>query len=157
MAIKVDPRCHCCPLYDLGTGFVRGEGAFDLGVLVVAEALGKEEVDAGRPLVGPAGRVWDRIVSRTRDDGLNRNLRREDFYRANVVCCRPPDNVLTGAWYAPRAIDCCTPYLDETIRNLRPKSILALGDTALQKLTGHSGITKLRGYIFDTPYGPVVP
>jgi hypothetical protein len=47
--------------------------------------------------------------------------------------------------------------LEETIKDVRPKAILTLGDSALKWFTGHKGITKLRGYVFDTPYGPVVP
>lgn len=157
MASKDDLRCHGCPLFALGSGFARTAGRGDLDVLVVAEALGEEEVKASQPLVGKAGQTWDRIVSRTFDDRLKRSLRRDDFIHANIINCRPPDNVLVGAPYEIGAIDHCRSYLEETIRDAKPKAIITLGDSALRWFTGHSGITKLRGYVFDTPWGPVVP
>jgi uracil-DNA glycosylase len=157
MASKTDKRCNGCPLFSLGTGFARTDGNGDLDILVVAEALGEDEAKIGKPLVGKAGTTWNRIVTRTFDDTLKRNLKRDDFVHANIVNCRPPDNVLVGASYEQGAIDHCRPYLEETIKDVRPKAILTLGDSALRWFTGHKGITKLRGYVFDTPYGPVVP
>ncbi len=150
-------RCRGCALYDLGTGFARTDGRGDLDILVVAEALGEDEAKAGRPLVGKAGTTWNRIVARTFDDVLKRNLTRDDFVHANTINCRPPDNELVGAPYEYAALDHCRPYLEETIKDVAPKAILTLGDTALRWFTGHRGITKLRGYVFETPFGPVIP
>lgn len=152
-----DVRCRGCVLCDIGTGFARTDGRGELDILVVAEALGEDEAEVGRPLVGKAGLTWDRIVSRTYDDVLKRNLKRDDFVHGNTINCRPPDNVLVGAPYEQAALDHCRPYLEETIKDVQPKAIIALGDTALRWFTGHRGITKLRGYVFETPFGPVVP
>lgn len=150
--------CIGCPLEKLGAGFAcTGGRGSSTGVLVVAEALGANEAAAGEPLIGPAGKTWDRIVSGVLDPGLGRKLTREDFLLDNVVHCQPPDNVLNGAWYEHPAIDHCRPNLERTIREFRPKAIITLGNTALRWFTGHWGIDQLRGYVFESPWGPVIP
>lgn len=102
--------------------------------------------------------MWDRIVGRTKDPTTGSYLdSNRDLLHANVVNCRPPNNVLTGAPYEHGAISHCSPYLEETIRTFQPRAILALGNTSLRRLTGQWGIEQLRGYIFETKYGPVIP
>jgi uracil-DNA glycosylase family 4 len=157
VASKNDKRCVGCPLNGVGTGFARTDGSGDLDVLVVAEALGEDESKIGKPLVGKAGQTWNRIVTRTKDEVLNRFLVRDDFIHANVVNCRPPENILVGANYEVSAIDHCRGYLEETIREVKPKAILALGGVAMRWFTGEEKVTKLRGYVFETKYGPVIP
>jgi len=149
--------CAGCPLFTRGQGFARTDGKGNLDVAVIAEALGEDEARAGRPLVGRAGRTWDRIVSRTFDSTLNRNLTRDDFLLCNIVNCRPPDNHLVKAWYEVEAIDRCRPFLEETLSEFEPKAIITLGNSPLRWFTGHWGIEKLRGYVFETRWGPVVP
>jgi DNA polymerase len=154
---KKPDSCAGCPLYTRGQGFARTDGKGNLNVAVVAEALGQEEARASRPLVGPAGRVWDRIVQRTFYDRLKRSLVRDDFLLANIVNCRPPDNELVKTPYETAAIDSCRMYLEETLNEFKPKAVVTLGNSAMRWFTGHWGIEKLRGYVFDTPWGPVVP
>jgi len=150
--------CNGCPLQRAGLGFSEPDGkGKTTGVLVVAEALGGNEAAAGVPLVGPAGKTWDRIVSRTVCPDLGRNLQRDDFLMDNCVRCQPPNNILVGAPYELAALDQCRPNLEGTIRAFRPRAILALGNTALRWFTGQWGIEQLRGYVFDSPYGPVIP
>lgn len=149
--------CIGCPLQRLGTGFALRGGRGDLGVLAVAEALGEKEAAKGEPLVGPAGRVFDRILSRTEDPYRKRKLSRDDFLLANCVSCRPPNNHLSGAPYENAAIDRCRHYLEDTIRDFSPRVILTLGNIPLRWFTGNWGIEKLRGYVFETEWGPVVP
>jgi uracil-DNA glycosylase family 4 len=154
------PRaCAGCPLQTLGGGFALtgGGGKHEAKILVVAEALGEDEVVRGEPLVGRAGQTWDRLVGKTIDPVLNRPLTRDDFLLANVVNCRPPGNVLTGASYEAAAIDHCRGYLEKTIREFKPRCILTLGNTPLRWFTGQWGIESLRGYVFETAWGPVVP
>ena len=141
-----------------GAGFARtgGDGS-STGVLVVAEALGSEEARAGEPLVGPAGKTWDRLVGRTLYPGHGRNFDRSDFLLANCINCQPPGNLLVGAPYERAALDHCRPYLEDTIKRFRPKAILTLGNTPLRWFTSHWGIEQLRGYVFESPWGPVVP
>jgi uracil-DNA glycosylase len=151
------PHCRGCVLEKIGQGFALTDGRGDLGLLAVAEALGKEEAREKKPLVGAAGKVFNRIISRTIDPERKVPLKRDDFTLANVVNCRPPENVLVKAPYEQAAIDQCAPYLRETIRRLKPKAIIAMGNTPLRWFTGETGIESLRGYIFDTQYGPVIP
>lgn len=103
-----------------------------------------------------AEKLLNRMIARTEDPHTGELLKREDFLFANVIWCRPPDNVLTGASYEDEAISKCAPYLDKIIADAKPKAILALGNIALRRLTGNWGIDSLRGYVFDTRYGPVV-
>lgn len=123
---------------------------------MVGEALGAEEVGPGLPFQGTAGKLLNRMISRTQDPFTKEYLKREDFLIANTIWCRPPDNVLVGAPYEADALEHCSPYLEQIIATRKPKAILALGNTALRRLTGHWGIDSLRGYAFDTKYGPVV-
>ncbi len=150
--------CRRCPLQHIGAGFSTPDGSgSSTGVLVVAEALGANEAAAGVPLVGPAGKTWDRIVGRTFSPEHGRPLQRSDFLMDNCIRCQPPDNILHGTPWEEVALDQCRQYLSRTIREFRPRAIIALGNTALRWFTGQWGIEQLRGYVFETPYGPVVP
>jgi uracil-DNA glycosylase family 4 len=152
--------CSGCPLSSLGYGFAGTGGAgTSTRVLVVAEALGGEEARAGVPLVGPAGKVWDRLITGipASETGLGRNLQRDDFLLDNVIHCQPPGNVLSGAEYEHSAITNCRPYLEQSLAKFKPAAILTLGNTALRWFTGNWGIEQLRGYVFNTPHGPVIP
>lgn len=97
------------------------------------------------------------MLARARDPETNQLLVRSDFKQANVVNCRPPENVLSGAPYEEAAIAHCAPYLERIIDEMKPKAILAMGNIPTQWLTGYSGIKSLRGYVFPTKYGLVVP
>jgi DNA polymerase len=138
-------------------GFAPTTGKGHTGVLIVAEALGTQEADAGKPLVGPTGQLTDRMVSRVEDPLTGVLLNRDDFYYSNVLWCKPPNNKLEKEWYENEAITHCSPHLEETLNTLKPKAILALGNVALRWFTGHYGVTKLRGYTFETKWGPVIP
>lgn len=115
------------------------------GVLIVGEAPGEFEAKEGKPFVGAAGKLLDHLL---RLAGLNR----DDFAVHNVISCRPPNNELRGTPYEREAIEHCRPNLDDTIKSLRPKVIIALGNTPLERLTGRSGITRFRGYPLRGPF-----
>lgn len=156
LGLKKPGGCNGCTLERIGTGFARTDGLLRHGVLLVGEALGKDEVPAGLPFQGGAGRLLDRMVARTKDPDSGLPLARRDFLIGNVVNCRPPDNELVGAPYEDAAIAHCAPYLLETLKRHSPRVVLALGNTAFRWFTGEWGIDKLRGYVFDTPHGPVI-
>jgi uracil-DNA glycosylase family 4 len=131
--------CQPCPLYSypLGSkfGFLRPDGAFKKGVLIVGEAAGQQEEQAGLPFIGKAGYyLWNNL----KRVGLDR----DDFRIANVLSCRPPDNKLVGMPYESLAIDSCRHHLDAIIRMARldrassPLVILTLGKTAFKRVTG---------------------
>jgi uracil-DNA glycosylase len=149
--------CGGCPLEKLGQGFALTDGTGANGNLHVAEALGEDEAKAGLPLVGRAGSTYNRMLARARDPETNQLLVRSDFKQANIVNCRPPDNELAGAPWEEGAIAHCAPYLERTINEMKPKVILAMGNTPLRWFTGFEGIKSLRGYVFPTKWGPVIP
>ena len=86
-----------------------------------------------------------------------RPFARGDFCLDNVLHCQPPSNVLVGASYERAATEHCRPNLENTLRRVRPKAILTLGNTPLRWFTGQWGVEQLRGYVFDTSWGPLVP
>ena len=142
--------CVGCALYERGKGFVPGDGPGTNGMLLVGEAPGADEAQQGKPFVGAAGYFLDRMLTRA-------GLPRESFRVANTICCQPPGNVLSGAYYTYPAIRQCSPNLDREIDQMRPRVIVALGAVALERLTGFSQIRRARGYIFDGPHGiPVI-
>mgnify|MGYP001545082595 FL=1 len=104
---------------------VFGEGAGDARVLFVGEGPGAEEDRTGRPFVGQAGQLLDRMI-------LAMGFTRDETYIANVVKCRPPGN------RDPKddEIAACSAFLDRQIELIRPEVIIALGRFAANRLTG---------------------
>ena len=139
--------CRNCRLAEKRTNTVFGEGVEKPLVLVVGEGPGHDEDVTGRPFVGAAGQLLDKMLSAI---SLSRAT---NCYIANVVKCRPPAN------RTPEADEfaICRKYLDSQIKILKPTLILALGNTAMQALTGYSGITKLHGIFFMVNGIPVMP
>ena len=95
-------ECIGCPLYNAGSGFSRPEGHCTNGVLLVGEALGYHEAEAGLPFrpYADAGHVLERAI-------VSLGMSREQFGIFNIVNCRPPSNELTGASYEDEAINHC--------------------------------------------------
>lgn len=115
--------CRKCPLYKGRIKFVYGEGNFDATCMVIGEGPGAEENIQGRPFVGAAGQLLDKML-------LAIKITREDVYIANIVKCRPPEN--RNPEQAERLA--CLPYLIEQIEIIRPKVFLFLGLVAAQTL-----------------------
>ena len=127
--------CRGCRLHSGRRNLVFGEGSMRSGVVFVGEGPGFEEDQQGRPFVGRAGKLLDKMI-------LAMGFDRTDTYICNVVKCRPPEN------RTPQAdeIEACSPFLVRQIRALKPKVICALGASAAQTLVGHSSpISRLRG------------
>lgn len=140
-------RCRKCRLATGRARAVPGEGAARPLVLVVGEGPGAEEDASGRPFVGPAGQLLDRMLAAI---GLSRA---ENCYIANVVKCRPPMNRDP----APDEQAACIGYLERQIALLRPKAILAAGRVPAQALLGtKEGVGKLRGRVWDYKGLPLV-
>lgn len=140
-------RCRKCRLAAGRTRAVPGEGAPRPLVLVVGEGPGAEEDASGRPFVGPAGQLLDRMLAAI---GLSRT---ENCYIANVVKCRPPMNRDP----APDEQAACLGYLERQVALLRPKAILAAGRVPAQALLGtKEGVGKLRGRVWDYNGLPLV-
>lgn len=131
--------CRKCPLWETRTQAVPGEGSPTAELAVVGEGPGREEDLQGRPFVGDAGRMLDRML-------LNvLGLKRSRAHILNVVKCRPPKNRDP----MPGEIASCLPYLERQLEIIRPRLILALGNVAAKTLAGTGeGITRLRGRLF---------
>jgi len=127
--------CLACPLGAGRIRFVFGEGGPESGLLFIGEGPGRDEDLKGRPFVGKAGELLDKMLGAI-------GLARSQVYIANIVKCRPPDNrTPTG----PEA-QACLPYLKRQIELLRPRVIVTLGATPLRELLGvQTGITRIRG------------
>lgn len=127
--------CLACPLGAGRMKFVFGEGNAQAAMMFIGEGPGRDEDVQGRPFVGKAGELLDRMISAI-------GLRREETYIANIVKCRPPDNRTP----TPDEARACLGYLQKQIELIQPGVIVTLGATPLRELLGISeGITRVRG------------
>ena len=133
-------NCRDCGLAETRTLSVPGEGVSFPLVMVIGEAPGTDEDAAGRPFVGRAGQLLDKMLASI---GLSRD---KNCYIANTVKCRPPGNRDPEASEAAA----CWPYLEQQIAMLQPKLILCAGRVAAQNLLKTDrGINALRGEFFE--------
>lgn len=131
--------CRKCNLGSLRTNAVPGEGNPNARILFVGEGPGADEDAQGRPFVGRAGKLLDKIIAAC-------GLKRSDVFIANIVKCRPPEN------REPRAdeIISCFPYLQRQIEIINPEIIVALGAPAARTLLNtNKSIGQLRGQFYE--------
>ena len=140
-------ECLRCPLHQSRTKIVHSEGKENARLMFVGEAPGADEDASGRPFVGRAGQLLNKIIEAI-------GLKREDVFIGNVNRCRPPQNrTPTGEEAAT-----CKPFLLREIALLRPDVIVVLGNTAMKNLLDtKEGITKLRGNFMDYKGIKVMP
>jgi uracil-DNA glycosylase len=113
----------------------------------VGEGPGADEDQQGEPFVGQAGKLLDAMLQAT---GLARG---REVYIANVVKCRPPGNRTPTVEEAAA----CAPFLDRQIDLIKPKMIVALGKTAVTRLTGSdASMASLRGQAMQYRSIPVI-
>jgi DNA polymerase len=128
-------NCEACPLGAGRIKFVFGEGSPTARMMFVGEGPGRDEDIQGRPFVGRAGALLDKMIASI-------GMRRDEVYIANVVKCRPPDNRTP----TPMESRTCLRYLIKQIELIRPAVLVGLGATPLRDIMGiASGITKIRG------------
>ncbi len=133
-------RCTKCQLARTRNNVVPGEGVANPDVLVIGEGPGYDEDMSGRPFVGKAGVLLDKMLAAI---GLDR---KKNCYIANVVKCRPPNN------RDPEAAEeaACWGFLEAQIHILKPKMILCMGRIAGHKvLDCQTPLNQLRGQFFD--------
>ena len=139
--------CRRCPLAGNRHNIVFGEGNPDARLMFVGEAPGYDEDIQGRPFVGKAGQLLDKMINAMQ-------FTRQEVYIANIVKCRPHDNRTP----MPDEIDCCIGFLHRQIELVRPEVIVALGATAAKALLKTTnGITHLRGKWCSYENIPVMP
>lgn len=132
-------ECVRCPLHQGRTKIVHTEGNQQARLMFVGEAPGADEDASGRPFVGRAGQLLNKIIEAI-------GLKREDILIGNVNRCRPPAN-RTPTTEEART---CKPFLLREINIARPDVIVVLGNTAMKNLLDtKEGITRLRGEFQD--------
>jgi len=136
--------CKACGLGAARTNAVPGEGAERPLVMIIGEGPGADEDASGRPFVGKAGQLLDKMLASIA------LFRDKNCYIANVVKCRPPENRDPE----PGEIAACFPFLERQIALLRPRAILCAGRVAAQGLLKTSqGINALRGRFAEFSLG----
>ncbi len=139
-------RCQLCHLCRARNRVVFGEGSLDARLVFVGEGPGREEDLQGKPFVGAAGALLNRMIEAM-------GLRRSSVYITNVVKCRPPGNRVPQ----PEEVAACLPYLETQLRTIRPRVICALGKTATSALLqSDAPMQALRGRAFEWDGIPLV-
>ncbi len=137
-------KCQKCALSKTKTNIVFSDGNPNSNLVLVGEAPGYWEDQKGKPFVGKAGQLLDKIFECV---GLSRE---KDVYICNTLKCRPPENRDP----LPEEKAACKEYLDAQLKILKPKIILICGRVALNTfLPECPSITKVRGKWFDGPNG----
>jgi DNA polymerase len=128
-----------CPLKRTATNTVFIDGNPEAPVMIIGEAPGADEDRIGRPFVGRAGQLLDRMLAAI---GLDRS----GVLITNVIYWRPPGNRTPTA----SEIASCLPFVFRLIALVRPKVVVLSGGTAAGALLAQGqGITRLRGRWFD--------
>ncbi len=141
------PSCHGCPLYRHATQAVFGEGSPHARIVVVGEVPGDSEDLAGRPFVGPAGRLLDDALELA-------GIARDDVYVTNVVkhfkfTRRGKRRIHDKP--TRYEIAACRPWLDSELAVIEPEIVVLLGATAAQALLGSAfRVTRSRGQVLET-------
>jgi DNA polymerase len=151
---EVVAACRKCEIGSTRRNSVFGEGDPCAALMVVGEGPGETEDKLGRPFVGRAGELLDKML-------LAIGLPREDVFICNTVKCRPTLDVghrLANRAPTPDEMRNCRPYLDEQIALIRPRVILALGAPAAKSFLGERfSISRQRGQWHDGPLGiPII-
>ncbi len=132
---KFCEKCTKCRLHEYRTKVVFGEGFQNAKIMFIGEGPGCYEDKSGKPFVGPAGNLLDKIL-----DAIH--LRREEVYIANIVKCRPPNNRNP----LKSETEECIKYLRWQVKLIRPKIIVCLGAVSAQNIIDQSfRITQHRG------------
>lgn len=138
--------CTKCRLAEGRTQVVWADGNLDADLLFIGEGPGFHEDQQGKPFVGAAGQLLDKLLA---EIGLDRT----QAAIVNVVKCRPPGNRVPTLQEAAA----CAPYLDAQIDLIRPKLIVALGKVAAQRLLNtEASMASLRGKVHRYRGYPVV-
>jgi uracil-DNA glycosylase len=148
---KAAASCTRCPLYRNATQTVFGEGPANAALMMVGEQPGDQEDLAGRPFVGPAGKLLDRALAAAGID-------RKKVYLTNAV--KHFKNEPRGKKRLHKRpnryeTEVCRVWFEKEVSVVRPRLILALGVTAAQSLTGRRTIvlSRERGRVLELPDG----
>jgi uracil-DNA glycosylase len=150
---EVATGCQACPLWKTGTQTVFGEGARSARIVFVGEQPGNDEDLAGKPFVGPAGKLLDRALE---EAGIDRSM----AYVTNVVKhfkWEPKGKRRIHKKPNAREIAACRPWLDAELGVIKPQVVVCLGATAAQALLGREfRVSQQRGKFIASPLAPYV-
>lgn len=150
---KAAAGCRACPLWERGTQTVFGDGNAHARVMLVGEQPGNDEDLAGRPFVGPAGKLLDRALDQA---GIDRRR----VYVTNVVKhfkWEPSGKRRIHTKPNAGEIAACRPWLDAELELVKPEVLVCLGATAAQALLGRQfRVSKERGRFVPSPLAPRV-
>jgi DNA polymerase len=151
---KAVDKCRGCPLYKNATQGVMGEGPQEARVMFVGEQPGDQEDKAGKPFVGPAGRI---LAETLEEVGIDR----AEVFVTNAVKhfkWEPRGNRRIHSKPSSREMAACKPWLVAELSVVKPQGVVCLGATAAQDLLGRDfKITKMRGQVLeDTGVAPWV-
>jgi uracil-DNA glycosylase family 4 len=139
--------CTKCRLAEGRTQVVWADGNLDSEVLFIGEAPGFHEDQQGRPFVGAAGQLLDKLLAEV---GLDRSK----VAIVNVLKCRPPGNRDP----LPDEIESCRPYLQAQLAYMQPRVIVTLGNFATRFILEQPiGITRARGQRFWRSGSTIIP
>lgn len=116
-------ECERCKLSSTRKTIVFGEGNPKAELVFIGEGPGKDEDEQGRPFVGKAGKLLDKIINAM-------GMKREDVYICNVIKCRPPDNRNPE----PDEVARCEPFLAGQLKSVSPRVVVCLGLVAAKSL-----------------------
>lgn len=141
-------NCKKCSLCEKRNNIVFSDGCENAPIMFIGEAPGKNEDETGIPFIGRAGQLLRKFLFKV-------GYKQGDFYIANTIKCRPPENRKP----TKEEKNACFEYLKKQIELVNPKIIVLVGSTALEsfifdkKLT----ITKARGQVFEIDKRKFVP
>ena len=146
-------HCTACHLYKRATQTVFGEGPKSASIMLVGEQPGDSEDGAGKPFVGPAGKIMDQALE---EAGIDR----KEVYVTNAVKhfkWEPRGKRRIHQKPNSREIAACRPWLEAELRIVKPKLVVAMGATAAQTIFGPSfRVTRERGKVLSSKFAPRV-
>ncbi|PYI90057.1 MAG: uracil-DNA glycosylase [Verrucomicrobia bacterium] len=147
---EASKSCTACPLYKNATQTVFGEGPRHATMMLLGEQPGDYEDVAGKPFVGPAGKILNRALE---ESGIDR----AEVYVTNAVKhfkWEPRGKRRIHQKPSSRDIAACRPWLEAELRLVEPHVLVCLGSTAGQAVFGPSfRVTKERGKVLESPFG----
>ena len=144
-------NCRKCPLCSGRKNVVVDRGSRSAKIMFIGEGPGAQEDIRGKPFVGPAGQLLDKILASV-------GFSEENAYIANIVKCRPPGNRDP----LPEEQEACINYLRHQLLLVKPRIIVCLGRIAAQRIISpdfkitsqHGTWIERKGYSITAAYHP---
>ena len=141
-------KCTLCSLSETRNKVVFGDGNPNALLMFIGEGPGADEDRLGKPFVGRAGKLLDKILAAM-------NLKRSEVYIGNIIKCRPPENRNP----LPNEAESCLPYIKKQIELIQPVVLIALGKVAAVHLLGinpNASVKSIRERIYNYKGTPMV-